>query len=111
SSEIGKAFGRRAVLAATFRRVEPGTEGAVSLEGTFAGIAAGALVAAVALALGLVSLPLAGIVVAAATVANYLESVAGHVVGAKGELENEVLNFLVTLAGAVIAVVLAVRFA
>src|SRR5581483_8680060 len=44
-SEIGQLFGRRAFLATTLRRVEPGTEGALSVEGTLAGIIAAALVA------------------------------------------------------------------
>ena len=38
SSEIGKAYGRRTFLITTFRPVPPGTEGAVSLEGTLGGL-------------------------------------------------------------------------
>ncbi|HEX3067955.1 MAG TPA: DUF92 domain-containing protein, partial [Thermoanaerobaculia bacterium] len=34
ASEIGQLFGRRAFLPLTLRRVEPGTEGAISIEGT-----------------------------------------------------------------------------
>jgi uncharacterized protein (TIGR00297 family) len=45
ASEIGQLFGRRAFLPLTFRRVEPGTEGAISLEGTLAGLVAAAIVA------------------------------------------------------------------
>lgn len=40
SSEIGKAYGSQAYLVSTFRRVPRGTEGAVSLEGSLAGLAA-----------------------------------------------------------------------
>ena len=39
SSEIGKAYGRRTFLITTLRPVPPGTEGAVSLEGTLGGLA------------------------------------------------------------------------
>jgi uncharacterized protein (TIGR00297 family) len=46
SSEIGKAYGQRTFLITTLQSVEAGTEGAVSLEGTVAGIlAAGGLTA------------------------------------------------------------------
>ena len=38
ASEIGKAWGRRTFLFPSFRRVAPGTSGAISLEGTAAGI-------------------------------------------------------------------------
>ena len=38
ASEIGKAWGRRTYLFPTFTRVRPGTPGAVSLEGTGAGL-------------------------------------------------------------------------
>ena len=40
SSEIGKAYGKRAYLLTTLREVPRGTEGAVSLEGSVAGVAA-----------------------------------------------------------------------
>src|SRR5206468_10192232 len=50
-SEIGQLLGRRAFLPLTFRRVERGTEGAVSLEGTLAGLIASLLVAVAGVAI------------------------------------------------------------
>jgi uncharacterized protein (TIGR00297 family) len=64
SSEIGKLWGRRAFLPLTFRSVTPGTPGAVSLEGTAAGLVAAFVVS------------LAGIT---ATLARMAPSFAGHV--------------------------------
>ncbi len=52
SSEVGKAYGKTTYLVTTFQRVPRGTEGAVSLEGTAAGVAAAALFSGVALAIG-----------------------------------------------------------
>jgi uncharacterized protein (TIGR00297 family) len=52
SSEIGKAYGQTTYLITTLQRVPRGTEGAVSLEGTAAGMVAAAGVAGMALALG-----------------------------------------------------------
>jgi uncharacterized protein (TIGR00297 family) len=42
SSEVGKAYGRKTFLITTFQSVPAGTEGAVSLEGSLAGVAAAA---------------------------------------------------------------------
>ena len=50
-----QAYGRRAYLITTLKEVPRGTEGAVSLEGTAAGIAAAALFSGIAFALQLVS--------------------------------------------------------
>jgi uncharacterized membrane protein len=47
-----QAYGRTTYLVTTFKLVPRGTEGAVSLEGTLAGVAAAALFAGVALAVG-----------------------------------------------------------
>lgn len=52
SSEVGKAYGKTTYLVTTFQRVPRGTEGAVSLEGTAAGVAAAVLFSGVALAIG-----------------------------------------------------------
>ncbi len=52
ASEIGKAFGQRAYLLPALRPVPPGTEGAVSLAGTLAGLAGSVVVAGVAGATG-----------------------------------------------------------
>src|SRR6266849_2516388 len=46
-SEVGQLIGRRAFHPLTFRRVERGTDGAMSLEGTLAGVL-GALIVAIA---------------------------------------------------------------
>ena len=45
SSEIGQVYGGRPVMLMTMRRVDPGTDGGVTLLGSFAGVASGAFVA------------------------------------------------------------------
>jgi len=105
-SEIGQAYGRTPFLITTFRRVPPGTDGAVSVEGTLAGIAASALVAAAAWGLGLVDGIGAGIVVAAAFVGTTLESYLGATLERKQEVDNEVVNFMNTAAGAAAALLM-----
>jgi uncharacterized protein (TIGR00297 family) len=106
-SEIGQLYGRRAYLPTTFRPVPPGTGGAVSVEGTVAGLAASLVVAALGAAVGLYPWIGVAIVVLAAFVGTTLESILGATVERRGLLDNEAMNFLNTLVGALVAVGLA----
>ena len=45
ASEIGKAYGKSTFLITTLKPVPPGTEGAISLEGTAAGVVGSAVLA------------------------------------------------------------------
>jgi uncharacterized protein (TIGR00297 family) len=107
SSEVGKAYGRRTFLITTLRPVPPGTEGAISLEGTLGGALGGALVAAVAALGGIVSWPAAALVALAGLLGSLAESVLGTVAEARGWMGNDALNALNTAIGAGIAVLLA----
>jgi uncharacterized protein (TIGR00297 family) len=100
SSEIGQLVGRRTYLITTLRPVPRGTEGAVSLEGTLAGIAAAIVVAALGAAVALY--PWAGVlaIVVAAFAGTTFESVVGATLEKRRLLDNEALNFLNTLIGA-----------
>jgi uncharacterized protein (TIGR00297 family) len=107
ASEIGKAFGKTTFLITTLERVEPGTEGAVSAEGTAASIVGGALLSIYGLMVGLISAPAVPISIVAAFIATNIESVLGATLQGKDNLKwmtNEVVNFLNTLIGAIIAI-------
>lgn len=104
SSEIGQAYGRTTYLITTFRRVPPGTDGAVSLEGTLAGTAAAGVVAVVALALGLVTPLGAALVVLAALFGSTVESYMGAIWERAKLIDNEAINFANTVAGALFAI-------
>jgi uncharacterized protein (TIGR00297 family) len=106
SSEIGQLWGRRTFLITTLRPVPPGTEGAVSLEGTLAGLAAAALVAVLGAVLGLFGPGAVLLVTVAAFVGTTLESLAGATLERRGLLDNEAINFLNTLVGALTAAAL-----
>jgi uncharacterized protein (TIGR00297 family) len=106
SSEVGKAYGRRTWLITSFRAVPPGTEGAISLEGTLGGLLGAALVAAVGVATGLYSAPLAVLVAVAGLLGSLAESVVGTVAERRGWLDNNLLNALNTAIGATVAVLL-----
>lgn len=108
ASEIGQVFGHYTVLATSWRPVGRGTEGGISLEGTLAGLAAAILIAVLAAVLGFVSFAEVFPVVLAALAASFAESVMGATLGARGVLDNEAINFLQSLIGALLAVALAV---
>jgi uncharacterized protein (TIGR00297 family) len=108
ASEIGKAYGKTTFLITTFERVEPGTEGAVSAEGTAAALVGGSFLPMYAYALGLLD---GWASVCIATVAAFLATNAESLIGAtlqgkKGFqwMTNEVVNFINTVIGAGIAI-------
>lgn len=103
SSEIGQVIGRRTFLITTLKPVPRGTEGAVSLEGTLAGVVASLLVGWLGHAAALY--PAAGIAVVAvaAFVATTLESLVGATLEKRGLVDNDAVNFLNSLAGALVA--------
>jgi uncharacterized protein (TIGR00297 family) len=100
ASEIGKAFGRRTFSITAFSPVPPGTSGAMSLEGTAAGVLGALGLGAAGAALGIVSYATVPIVAAGATVGALLESWLGATLEGPGILNNDVLNFLNSAAGA-----------
>jgi uncharacterized protein (TIGR00297 family) len=100
-SEVGQLYGRAPRLITNFSRVPPGTDGAVSLPGTLAGLAAATLTAALGLALGLVEGPALVLLVALAA---FLGTVVDSIVGAWApRVGNELTNVLCTLVAAVLA--------
>jgi uncharacterized protein (TIGR00297 family) len=103
ASEVGKAWGRATWLVVGFRRVPPGTSGAVSLEGTAAGFAAAVLLAWIAD--GLISYEWIFGVAVAATMASLIESVLGATLEKSGVLNNDALNFINAAFGAGLALV------
>jgi len=102
SSEIGKAYGKTTYLISSLKKVPRGTEGAVSLEGTAAGIISAAGVAGLSIAFGQVDPSGAACVVVAAIAANLLESFVGAMAQGKiSWLTNDVVNVLqISVAGA-----------
>jgi len=103
-SEIGQLFSRTPRLISTLRKVPPGTDGAVSLPGTIAGVGAAGLTAALGLALGMLAAPWPALLVA---ISAFLGTLADSLIGALSpRAGNELTNVLCTLVAAMLALIL-----
>jgi len=103
SSEVGQVLGSRPRLITTLRQVEPGTDGAISLAGTLAGVAAAVLVAlAGTLALGSDRTVFA-ISCAGGIFGLFFDSLLGATLERRGWLNNDAVNFLSTASAAAFA--------
>jgi len=100
SSEIGQAFGGVPVMLVGLRRVEVGTDGAVTMVGSCAGVVAGALVASVGIwALRLRILD--GVIALLAGICGlFFDSLLGATVERRGWLGNDLVNFFSTVFAA-----------
>eukprot|EP00741_Cyanophora_paradoxa_P020463 tig00021257_g19753.t1 len=109
SSEVGKAYGKTTYLITSFKVVPRGTEGAVSAEGTLAGVAASVLLAALGSRVGLVLGGLSGVLVCvvSAFLANNVESYVGAALQGRPGYEyltNELVNVINTACGALFSI-------
>jgi uncharacterized protein (TIGR00297 family) len=100
-SEFGQLYGKTPFLITTFKRVPVGTDGAVSVEGTVAGIAASAIIAAFGFWLMPASFGGGAFfaVVLGAFVGTTAESYIGATIEGVKNIDNEVVNFANTVIG------------
>ena len=95
------------VLLPDFRRVPPGTDGAVSVAGTLAGLLGASLLAAAAAFMGWIGGAGVAVAVGAATAGTVVESLLGRDRAPWRISSGHVLNFVNTLVGAGTALLLA----
>ncbi|MGE5322919.1 MAG: DUF92 domain-containing protein [Actinomycetota bacterium] len=98
SSEIGMAFPGRTVLLTSWKPVEPGVDGGVSIKGTAAAVAAAAVIACAAAALKLVHGSFVLPLIAAGVLGSLVDSLMGALLEQRGLLTNDVVNLLSTAA-------------
>jgi uncharacterized protein (TIGR00297 family) len=109
ASEVGKAYGKSTFLITTLKPVPRGTEGAISLEGTIAGIIGGILISLVAYSLGMITFTGVITCTIAAFVATNIESVIGATLQSDLDwLSNELVNVINTIVGAMVAILIAI---
>lgn len=98
-SEVGQLSHKNPRLVTSLRKVPPGTDGAVSVPGTLAGMAAAAATALLALWLGLVGVGAASVVFVAAFAGTVADSLVGALAPRVG---NEITNVICTLVAAAV---------
>ncbi|KAJ8906911.1 hypothetical protein NDN08_003395 [Rhodosorus marinus] len=104
SSEIGKAYGKTTIRVTNFEVVPRGTEGAVSLEGTLAGLAGAVLISVFAWYAFLIPYLDIPVCIVAAFLANWVEGIVGSSFQEKMGLTNEAVNVINTGSGVVFAI-------
>ena len=110
-SEIGKRYGKNTYLITSFNKVEKGTEGAISLEGTLASLFGSVIMAFVIFKLGIISSNLQFLVVSiSGFMATIIESIIGATFQEKYKLTNELVNAIQTSIGSVISIIFYLSF-
>ena len=102
ASELGQLASAPPRLLLTGRRVLPGTDGAVSLPGTAAGLLGAMLIALVVHWAFALPWPVVSLALAAAVAGLLLDSVFGQLFELRGWLGNDAVNFLSTLSAALL---------
>ena len=103
SSELGQAFSEKARLITTWSFVPPGTDGAVSLAGTVAGVIAAGIVSSVCVLGGLMPPPWLAISAGAGVLGMVADSFLGAWLERRHLVNNDSVNFLSTLLAALAA--------
>lgn len=105
ASEIGIL--QRPRLITTMRKVDPGTDGAISVLGTLVGIVGAAIIGIAAFFLGIISDPLLSLKIAviSGTVGCFMDSILGAVFERRNFINNEHVNLLATITGALVGII------
>jgi uncharacterized protein (TIGR00297 family) len=106
SSEIGQVLGGQPFMLTTFRRAAPGTDGAISLAGTLAGILAAAAVAATGAWALHGNIQMFLLATAGAIFGLFFDSFLGATAERRNWLNNDAVNFLSTASAAVFTLIL-----
>ncbi|MCL2156749.1 MAG: TIGR00297 family protein [Methanobrevibacter sp.] len=105
ASEIGILQEPR--LITTMKKVAPGTDGAISTLGTAVGIIGAGIIGIAAYLLGIMSDPFLSLKIAiiSGTIGCFMDSILGAVLERRNFLNNEHVNLLATITGAIIGII------
>jgi len=106
SSELGQTAGGPTYLITSLRAVPPGTNGGISLAGTLAGLLAAAIMAGTCLAFGVIHSSAAAVVVIAAVVGMFVDSLLGATAEPRGLINNNGVNLAGTGTAAIVGFVI-----
>jgi len=102
SSEIGQAIGGSPRLITSLQRVPPGTDGAISVAGTLAGLIAAATVILIAIPTLRLNWQQAAVAWGAAVAGLFADTLLGATLERRGSLNNDSVNFISTSLAALI---------
>lgn len=107
ASEIG-VLDAHPRLITTLQKVDPGTNGAVSVLGTAIGIVGAAIIGIAAYLLGILPDPVIAVVVSiiSGTVGCFMDSILGAVLENRHVINNEHVNLIATIVGALVGIIL-----
>ena len=103
SSEIGQVLSSRPRMITTMRQVDPGADGAISLAGTLAGMAAAGIVAALGTFAMRGDSPMFWISCAGGVFGLFFDSLLGATLERLGWVSNDLVNFLSTASASAFA--------
>jgi uncharacterized protein (TIGR00297 family) len=103
ASEIGQYRGPQARLITTWEHVPAGTDGGITIPGSIAGLAAGLVIAVIAVLGGMIPASQIWIPVGAGFAGMLIDSILGAMLQRRGWISNQAVNFISTLAAAVLA--------
>jgi len=106
SSEVGMLSTKKPLLITTFKEVETGTDGGITVLGCISALIGAGLIASMHYLL-YSSVFFAGIILLAGLIGTFIDSILGALFERKGKLSNTYVNLISTLIAVVFAIVLA----
>lgn len=105
ASEIGILQQPR--LITTMKKVVPGTDGAISTLGTLVGVMGAGIIGVAAYVLGIIADPFLSLKIAiiSGTIGCFMDSILGAVLERRNFLNNEHVNLLATITGAIVGII------
>lgn len=105
ASEIGIL--QRPRLITTMKKVAPGTDGGISILGTLVGVIGAGIIGIAAYLLGIIADPFLSLKIAiiSGTIGCFMDSILGAVLERRNYLNNEHVNLLATITGAIVGII------